>query len=90
MSNSGAAVDDSLWQPYFNRLIQKVKEAEKDHEVVVLTFAVVGVGKDGKKWLSSQGVDFKFIHIDAPKDMLVKRFIERTEGMMKGMGMTLE
>ena len=34
-------------------------------------------------------MNFKFVHVEVPKDVLVERFIKRTEATMASLGMNL-
>ena len=68
-----------MWQPYFNRLVELAKNAQKEHKTVLITFSLAGVGPDGKEWLDSQLEGLKHIHIEVPREELLRRFFDRND-----------
>lgn len=78
-AKAGKAVDAAAWHPYYQRLIQMAKNAQKDNSIVIVSFFMAGIGPEGKKWLDSQLSGLKHIYIDVPKEELLRRFFERNE-----------
>lgn len=71
----GEKVDRDKWEPYFQHLIDEIKEAQKTHERVVLTFAVCELFGGEYELISSQLPTCSFVKLTADLDTIVERWL---------------
>lgn len=59
----GKPVDDAMWQPYFQALIDQANHASKKHDKVVMSFAILGTFDKECEFIEKQIPNVKFIHV---------------------------
>lgn len=66
----GETVDENLWKPYFETLVEKFKEGMKTGKNVVLSFAFLNIWGE-RDWIKEKIAGVKFAVIEADHDVIV-------------------
>lgn len=81
MQKPGEKVDEKLWKPYYEYLIEEFKKAMNSGKNVVLTFALLNMF-DEMDWIREQlpGLEIVAVHVD--DDVLLERMVERNQKLV--------
>ena len=82
-------VPERKWKDYYEMLVCKFKEAQQQHDRIVLSFAPMGCFNE-RKWLQEQIPGLKVAMMTVDRTILLDRFLARNAKYMEVMGMSLE
>jgi len=86
----GEKVPEEKWKPYFQHLVDQVREAQKTHNKIVVTFAILELFGGERDFIATELVGCTFVKLTANTDTLVERWLERNTRIVKEMGSTME
>mmetsp|Transcript_13869 Transcript_13869/g.27652 ORF Transcript_13869/g.27652 Transcript_13869/m.27652 type:complete len:259 (+) Transcript_13869:103-879(+) len=86
----GEEAPKEKYMPYFEHLAKQIREAQKEHDKVVCTFAIMNMFGPEFEMLKSEFPSMMFIKLCSDLDVMVERWLERNTRIFEAAGTSMK